>query len=112
SSGTIKAIGEVLATMKLTRGTITDSGIEQMRDLLLQADSVADIDLPGLSDERRPVIAGGLLVLEAAFRELGLTRMQVSETAMREGILHDMLGRASQRDSRDLSIDALASRYA
>lgn len=112
SSGTIKAIGEVLATLKLTRGTITDSGLEQMRDLLLRADSIADIDLPGLSEERRPVIAGGLLVLEAAFRELGLTRMQVSETAMREGILYDMLGRASQRDSRDLSIDALASRYA
>ena len=111
SSGTIKAIGEVLAAMKLTRGAITDSGLEQLRDRMLQADSIADIQLPGLSEERQPVIAGGVLVLEAAFRELGLTRMQVSETAMREGILHDMLGRASQRDSRDLSIDALASRY-
>jgi exopolyphosphatase / guanosine-5'-triphosphate,3'-diphosphate pyrophosphatase len=30
---------------------------------------------------------------------------------MREGILHDMLGRAEQRDQRDASIAALAERY-
>ena len=43
------------------------------------------IDLPGLSDDRRPVIAGGVLVLEAVFATLGLERLQVSKAALREG---------------------------
>lgn len=111
SSGTIKAIGEILAAMKLTRGTITEAALLRLREQLLEAEHLDDIRLPGLAEERRPVIAGGVLVLEAAFNELGLARMQVAETAMREGILFDMLGRASQRDPREASIDALAIRY-
>ncbi len=37
--------------------------------------------------------------------------MTVSKNAMREGILYDMLGRASDSDPRDASIQALAVRY-
>lgn len=112
SSGTIKAIGEIAQAMKLGRGAITDAAIEAIRDKLLSFDAIGDIRLSGLSDDRRPVIAGGVLVLEAAFHELGLKRMQVSKTAMREGILYDMIGRASDADPRDASIRALAERYA
>lgn len=74
SSGTNKAIGEICAAMKLTKGAITAEALPQVRDRLLEAERIEDIDLPGLSSERRPIIAGGLLVLEAAFEALGLKR--------------------------------------
>jgi exopolyphosphatase/guanosine-5'-triphosphate,3'-diphosphate pyrophosphatase len=112
SSGTNKAIGEICAAMKLTKGAVTAEALPQVRDRLLQADHIDDIDLPGLSSERRPVIAGGVLVLEAAFTALNLQRMQVSKAAMREGILHDMVGRGGAHDPRDSAVDALMSRYA
>ncbi len=111
SSGTIKAIGEIHRAMKLGSGPITRDGIAAIRDALLNFEDLEQIRLPGLSEERQPVIAGGLLVLEAAFNELGLEAMQVSETAMREGVLYDMLGRAQHRDPRQASIAALALRY-
>jgi exopolyphosphatase/guanosine-5'-triphosphate,3'-diphosphate pyrophosphatase len=111
SSGTIRAIGQILAGMKLVRGAITDTGLERAREALLGFERIDAIDLPGLSEDRQPVIAGGLLILEACFRELGLKRMQVCQTAMREGVLHDMIGRAQQRDPRDASIAALGQRY-
>lgn len=111
SSGTIKAIGEMVATSKSARGVITDTALLKLRDALLDFDSIDNIDLPGLSSDRRPVIAGGVLILEACFAELGLKRMQVCESAMREGVLADMLGRAEQRDPRDASIAALMQRY-
>ncbi|MCK7592591.1 exopolyphosphatase [Pseudomarimonas salicorniae] len=111
SSGSIKAIGEILTEMKLSRGVITEPALKKLRDTLLEFDGVDDIRLPGLSEDRRPIIAGAILVLEAAFNELGIQRMQVAQTAMREGILIDMLGRASDRDPRDASIAALAKRY-
>jgi len=111
SSGTIKAIGGICKAMKLSRGEITADGLAQVREALLGFENIDAIDLPDLSIERRPVIAGGILVLEAAFNELGLARMQVAQMAMREGVLHDMLGRAALRDPRDGSIGAMAQRY-
>ena len=90
SSGTIKAVAEVAEEMDLARGAITDDA---------------------LSADRLPIIAGGLLILDAAFNELDLRRMAVSDNALREGVLHDMLGRGTDRDPRDDSIRALADRY-
>lgn len=111
ASGTIKAIGEICVAMKLTKGAVTAEALVQVRERLLQADRVADIDLPSLSDERKPIIAGGLLVLEAAFEALGLQRMVVSKAALREGTLYDMLGRGGIDDPRDGAIAALMQRY-
>ena len=111
SSGTNKAIGEICAGLKLTKGAITAEALPQVRDRLLAAGHVDAIDLPGLSDERRPIIAGGVLVLEAAFDALALKRMAVSKAALREGVLYDMLGRGSGADPRDASVLALMQRY-
>jgi exopolyphosphatase / guanosine-5'-triphosphate,3'-diphosphate pyrophosphatase len=111
SSGTHKAISEICATMKLSKGAITAEALPQLRDELLKAKRIEDINLPGLSAERRPIIAGGILVLEAAFQALGLQKLLVSKAAMREGILYDLLGRATENDLRDESVDALTLRY-
>jgi exopolyphosphatase/guanosine-5'-triphosphate,3'-diphosphate pyrophosphatase len=111
SSGTNKAIGDICAAMKLTKGAVTAQALPLVRDRLLQADTIADIDLPGLSAERKPIIAGGLLVLEAAFSVLKLERMAVSKAALREGVLYDMLGRGGADDPRDASVEALMQRY-
>jgi len=111
SSGTHKAISEICATMKLSKGAITAEALPQLRDELLKAKKIDDIVLPGLSSDRRPIIAGGVLVLEAAFQALGLQKLLVSKAAMREGILYDILGRASENDPRDESVAALTVRY-
>ncbi|HZX81141.1 MAG TPA: Ppx/GppA phosphatase family protein [Lysobacter sp.] len=111
SSGTARAIGGICAAMKLTKGAITAEALPQLRERLLAAGHVDDIDLPGLSDDRRPIIAGGLMVMEAAFDALGLTRVAVSKAAMREGILHDMIGRGGSDDPREASVTALSERY-
>jgi exopolyphosphatase/guanosine-5'-triphosphate,3'-diphosphate pyrophosphatase len=97
--------------MKLSRGQISDIAVEQIRDQLLGFNHIDDIQLPGLADDRRVIIVGGLLVLQAAFNELGLKRMQISKAAMREGILYDLIGRASEHDPRENSITALMQRY-
>ncbi len=111
SSGTNKAIGDICAAMKLTKGAVTDEALPIVRDRLLMAERIDQIELPGLPDDRRPIIAGGILVLEAAFETLGLKRMMVSKAAMREGVLYDMLGRGRGEDPRESSVDALMSRY-
>ena len=111
SSGTHKAISEICQKMGLSKGAITAEALPKLREALLKAKNVDDIDLPGLSDDRRPIIAGGVLVLEAAFQALGLERLQVSKAAMREGILYDLLGRHGNNDLREASVAALMHRY-
>ena len=111
SSGTNKAIGDICAALKLTKGAVTAEALPLVRERLLQADRIEDIDLPGLSADRRPIIAGGVLVLEAVFAALGLQRMQVSKGALREGVLYDLLGRGGADDPREVSVEALMRRY-
>ena len=111
SSGTIKAICDISIAMKLTKASITATSLEGIREKLLDFVRIEDIRLPGLSPERRPIIAGGLLVLDAAFAELGIERMYVSDHALREGVLYDLIGRASETDPREASIQALCNRY-
>ncbi|MDQ3288508.1 MAG: Ppx/GppA family phosphatase [Pseudomonadota bacterium] len=111
SSGTNKAIGEICAAMKLTKGAVTAEALQKVREQLLRSDHIEDIALPGLSAERRPVIAGGVLILEAAFEALGLQRLMISKAAMREGMLYDMLGRGGAQDPREASVIALMQRY-
>ncbi len=111
TSGTSKAIGDVCAAMKLTKGSVLADALPHVRDRLLKARTIDAIDLPSLPADRKAVIAGGLLVLEAAFLAFGLQRMAVSKAALREGVLHDMLERGGDDDPREASIAALIKRY-
>ncbi len=111
SSGTIKAICDISIALKLTKASVTGDSLAAIREKLLEFDRLEDIRLPGLSAERRPIIAGGLLVLDAAFAVLDIERMYVSDYALREGVLYDLVGRASETDPRDASIAALRDRY-
>ncbi|MEO8672683.1 MAG: Ppx/GppA phosphatase family protein [Tahibacter sp.] len=111
SSGTIRSIGNVIQANHWSDAGITRQGLARLRDALLEFGSIDKIRLPGLSEERQSVLAGGVVILEAAFEALRLQDMQVCETAMREGLLYDMIGRAQQRDPRTASIHALSQRY-
>ncbi|RAP57331.1 Ppx/GppA phosphatase family protein [Oleiagrimonas sp. MCCC 1A03011] len=112
SSGTAKAIGTIVQNMKLSDDGVRIEHLAVLRDRLLEAGRIDAIDLPGLSAERAPIIAGGVAILEAAFRALSIRRLQVCEIAMREGVLWDLVGRSSDRDPRIASIRSLAARYA
>lgn len=113
SSGTIKAIGEICEALNLGKGgVITDTALAAVIERLLAFDTLDTIKLPGLGIERQPVLVGGVLVLSTAFEALELRKLQVSESAMREGILQDMVGRGGKTDPREESVAALSIRYA
>ncbi len=111
SSGTAKAIGNMILTNGWSDQGITPASLAKVREALLRAGSVEQIDIAGLPKDRVGIIAGGVVILESVFDTFGLERMSVCDTAMREGLLYDMLGRAQQKDPRHTSINALAQRY-
>lgn len=111
SSGTIKAVGEMIAAREPRAEGIERERLEWLIERVLKHERIEELRLRGLSDDRRPVIVGGLAVLAAAFDALGIERMEVSQSAMREGVLLDLVGRLEARDPRAASIEALAQRF-
>ena len=111
SSGSAKAIGAVVQAMKLSDHGVTPASLTSLRDALLEQGQISTLKLPGLGEERAPVFAGAVVILEAAFAALGIQRLEVCESSMREGLLWDLIGRAGGSDPRTASIDALANRY-
>lgn len=112
SSGTARALGQISAELGSRDSLITPASLAAIRERLIDAGSIERIRLPGLSEERRAVIAGGAVVMESAFEALGIDAMRVCDTAMREGLLYDLVGRAEHRDPRESSINGLAARHA
>jgi exopolyphosphatase/guanosine-5'-triphosphate,3'-diphosphate pyrophosphatase len=112
SSGTAKAIGNIVQANGWSEQGISAAALARLRDAILDAGSVDNLRLAGLAEDRTQVIAGGVAILEAIFQTLALDHMGVCETAMREGLLYDMVGRVMHGDPRAGSIAALASRYA
>ena len=111
SSGTAKALGELCRQSGLSDGAITLDGLKWLRERLSKAGDLARLELPGLKAERKPVLAGGLVIMLALFQELGVETMTVAQGAMREGILWDLLGRVHHRDMREVTVKQFQRRY-
>ena len=112
SSGTAKAIGAIVQANGWCETGISAASLAQLRDAILAAGSVDRLRLAGLAEDRTQIIAGGAAILQAIFASFAIDHMSVCETAMREGLLYDLVGPEMHGDPRAGSIAALASRYA
>ena len=67
--------------------------------------------LPGLSEERVAVFAGGLAILIAIFKTFLPQSIEASQSALREGVIHDLIGRKRDFDIRDQTVSNLCERF-
>jgi exopolyphosphatase/guanosine-5'-triphosphate,3'-diphosphate pyrophosphatase len=111
SSGTIKAVEEICRQQGWIEKDINADALHMLRDRLLEFETIDSVRLPGLSERRHPVLIGGLVMMYACFKALGIESLKVSPYALREGVLHDLLGRLENQDPRDKTVDAFMSRY-
>jgi exopolyphosphatase / guanosine-5'-triphosphate,3'-diphosphate pyrophosphatase len=111
SSGTIKTIARILSENYGTQGLIDYPHLKKLSKLWARAGHIDHVILPGLSENRAPVIIGGLCVLIAAFEELQIESMLASEGALREGLLNDMIETAGGHDIRLDTVRDFELRY-
>ncbi|HEX7890594.1 MAG TPA: Ppx/GppA phosphatase family protein [Ramlibacter sp.] len=112
SAGTIGAVADILAAAGMGQGEVSRAGLLWLEAQLLQARSAERVRLPGLKDDRRPVIGGGLSVLRAVFDLLGIDTMQAAQGALRHGVLYDMLDREhADTDVRASTVTRLAGKF-
>jgi len=111
-SGTMKSIAQCLIDSGWSKDGIHREGLERLLELAIKSGHIDKLDIPGLTRDRAPVFAGGLSILLALFEQFDIQQMSVSDIALREGVLYDLVGRSSAEDIRDVTVAAMLSRWA
>ncbi len=111
TSGTIRATETVARELGITESGLTSKIIDQLIDEVLKFASIEKMSMSGLSDRRAQVWPGGLSILSELLGVLRIERLQISDGALREGLLYDLLGRLQHEDARERTVIAMAARY-
>lgn len=112
ASGTVGAVADILECAGFGADIVTQEGLTWLRHQLIKAKHVNHLELVGLKEERKAVIAGGLSILIAVFDILKLDTLVVAKGALRHGLLYDMIAEDdATEDLRDASIYRLTTRF-
>jgi exopolyphosphatase/guanosine-5'-triphosphate,3'-diphosphate pyrophosphatase len=111
SSGTARALADLLKQNDWSNEGITAEGLAKLRSMLLKVGECKRLDALGLKPDRIPVLPGGLAIMSAIFTELNIRHMSVADAALKEGVLHDLLGRLHHQDMRDVTVTQFMRRY-
>lgn len=112
ASGTIRCVASVVAANEWSDdGCITLEALDKLQLAMIDAGHVDKLKLAGLSEERAAILPAGVSVLWTAFQVLKIDRMTVSDGALREGLLYDLVGRLHHDDERERTVTAMMKRY-
>ena len=110
-SGTIRATENVAQELGISDEGVTLPVIEELIEKVSEFGHVSELALKGLSERRAQVWPGGLSILAELLDALQIDRMMISDGALREGLLYDLLGRLQHEDARERTVRAMALRY-
>lgn len=111
SSGTIKTLREMVVQQGDLDGVLTYARLEKLKEQILKFNTNEELNIAGLTDDRKPLIAAGLSILMALFNALKIKEMKFSKGALREGLLYEMEDSCRANDIRMRTANALAAQY-
>lgn len=111
TSGSARSIRDVIQMGSNPIDGINTPEMAKITEILIEAGSTRKARLPGLKADRVEVFAGSLAVMTAVFEELDIRHMTVTDAALRDGVLYDMLGRQVHEDMRDVTCAEFQLRY-
>ena len=116
SSGTVGAVAQVLSASRISDGRITPDNLRWLMARCLEAGSADRLALPGLKDDRRVVIGGGLSILYTLATHFDIAELKPARGALRQGVIFDLAarstaGRADGDDLREASVRDLQRRF-
>ncbi len=118
ASGTVGAVSQILtASGRSPDGRIDAAGLRWCIERCLEAGSVQALRLPGLKEERRGVVAGGLCILYTLLSLFGIDAIHPAKGALRQGLVFELgerlklYGHRASRDLREPSVHAVQQRF-
>jgi len=110
-SGSIRAIRDIVQEEGWCSNGITLKALYTLRDHVIQAGHVDNIQLKKVKDDRLPILPGGVAVLIGVFEALHIEMLEVSDQALREGLLYELIGRIQHRDIRSDTVASTRQRW-
>jgi exopolyphosphatase/guanosine-5'-triphosphate,3'-diphosphate pyrophosphatase len=112
SAGTVGAIGDVMVAAGWPEGSISLEGLDWILERLVSAQSADRLRIPGMREDRKAIIGGGVSVMRAVFKLLSIDRMETAAGGLRHGLICDLLGTADiAGDLREASVRRLARKF-
>jgi exopolyphosphatase/guanosine-5'-triphosphate,3'-diphosphate pyrophosphatase len=111
ASGTVRAVQAVLTGSGENGPEITMKRLEGLIEKMISVGHLDGLKMSGLSAERKPVFPGGVAILIEIMSALKIDMMDVSDGALREGILYDMVGRLTDEDARVRTVRSVEGRF-
>jgi len=111
SSGTARSIAAMISEAGWAEQGITAAGLKKLRTAFVEAGDIGSLNLPGLREDRAPILPGGLAIMSAILAQFGIDALDVSEGALRQGVLYDLLGRVQHHDMREVTVAEFMRRY-
>ena len=118
SSGSVGAVSQLLSASNVTDGRITPDALRWLMQQCLRAGRIDKLALPGLKEDRRAVIAGGLSILYTVAMHFGIDELKPARGALRQGVIFDLderleaaTDRPAGHDIRDVSVRELQRRF-
>ncbi|WP_317929276.1 exopolyphosphatase [Halioxenophilus sp. WMMB6] len=107
TSGTMKSVADLMPE-KTPTGVITRDGIHWLYAQVVNDGRIRFDDIP---KARRHVLAGGIAILKAVFDQLNISELHVSNAALKEGVIHETVGRLKHYDIRDETVEKQQRKY-
>jgi exopolyphosphatase / guanosine-5'-triphosphate,3'-diphosphate pyrophosphatase len=106
SSGTIQAIGSMVLSDRgevfeeqrsLNNFSFSFEELKKVRNTLNQANTLKKrTKIPGLDVKRADIIVAGSIILEQIFKTFSIKNLNISEYALREGIIYDKINKSNE----------------
>jgi exopolyphosphatase/guanosine-5'-triphosphate,3'-diphosphate pyrophosphatase len=112
SAGTVGAVGDVLIAAGWPAGHISQDGLDWLMEKLVSAQNADRLRLPGMREDRKAIIGGGVSVMRAVFKLLGISSMEMATGGLRHGLICDHLSATGEiGDLRVNSVNRLARKF-
>ncbi|MDP5206700.1 exopolyphosphatase [Alishewanella sp. SMS8] len=111
TSGSVKTIRDIVVGFGWSTHALELAHLLQLRNYLLKFENCQDLDLPGLTDDRKLLLCSALSILIAAFQMLHIEQLVYVDAALREGVLYEMSDRMQHLDIREQTMQSLVQRY-
>lgn len=110
ASGTVQAVQEIMLASGLGN-LIRLQHLEQIKQQMIACETLEKLEIPGLKEERKAVLASGLSILIAIFTCLEVEDMMLAQGALREGLIYDMLPELGLVPAQQRTMNALMTQY-
>lgn len=117
SSGTVGAVSQIVEAAGLSDGRITPDGLRWCIEACIEAGHVSKLRLPGLKDDRRNVVAGGLCILYTLMVLFDIDEIVPAKGALRQGLVFELgervkaHGRGPSEDPREPAVQEVQQRF-